>query len=541
MEVSKVRAVGVSIVAQSLLDNRRGTIQRWACGALVLCALWPAPVASIAWAQTSRVSVTTSGAEVHGDSIEPVLSWTGRFVAFSSNAQDVVAPPNPIGTSQVYLRDRDPDEDGIFDELVPPSTTTLVSHSTSGSYGIDNSQQPSISRDGRYVAFQSAASDLVIGDGNMVSDIFVWDRTTNEIERVSIGHLGQQANFASKLPAISGDGQFVAFVTDANNLLAIDDTNGTDDVIVFQRGMSGGPHPVSLDSGDHLVGGSILGHGSITADGQYVVFVSSANQIVAGDMDGNADIFRFHWSDTTAVKVQVHISGVQANAPSGVGGVISDDANLVAFQSFASNLVPDDMNGGADVFVRDIAAGTTVRVRVTSDEVEADGDSGIDTIGISADGRFVAFASNAGNLDGDSVASVAAIYVRDRQAGTTRLESRASNGEAAETDCRLAQISASSCVIAFSSTSTNLVAMDEMDENASEDAFVRLHLLANCCLGDADGNNLVNFDDVLRVLASFGDEYAADCTGAGDADCDGNVDFNDILTVLAQFGEACGG
>ena len=167
---------------------------------------------------TRRVSISSTGTQANDASDSPSISADGRYVAFHSDATNLVAG-DTNGASDIFVRDRQ------------AGTTTRVSVSSAESQGNDDSYNPSISADGRSVAFQSDASNLVANDTNGTSDIFVRDRQAGTTRRVSISSTGTQGNNNSDAPSISADGRYVAFPSDATNLVA-NDTNGTSDVFV---------------------------------------------------------------------------------------------------------------------------------------------------------------------------------------------------------------------------------------------------------------------------------------------------------------------
>jgi Tol biopolymer transport system component len=263
-----------------------------------------------------------------------------------------------------------------------------------------------LSADGRYVAFWSDATDLVEGDTNDSSDVFLRDRQTGTTTRVSVGPGGAQGDGASRDPSISADGRYVTYWSFATNLVA-DDTNDVSDVFVYDR-------------------------------------------------------------DTqTTVRASVDSGGKQATNHS-FFPAISSNGRFVAFQSSASDLVTPDENGVTDVFVRDLQSGTTERVSVDSDEVEANGESNL--AAISADGRFVAFESVATNLVAGDSGGHKDVFVRDRQDGTTEAVSRSTGGDLGDGDSQEASISSDGRYVAFQSSATNLVAGDT---NAADDVFLR--------------------------------------------------------------------
>jgi len=158
--------------------------------------------------ECSRVSVDASGGDSNSDSAQASISADGRFVAFSSSASDLV--PGDRCCSDIFVRDRQ------------MAVTTRVSVDTAGRDANDASAHPSISGDGRYVAFYSFASDLVPGDGNGTIDVFVRDRQDAITGRASLGFFGGEANGPSLNPSISADAHYVAFASSANNLVAGD-------------------------------------------------------------------------------------------------------------------------------------------------------------------------------------------------------------------------------------------------------------------------------------------------------------------------------
>jgi len=255
--------------------------------------------------QTTRVSVSSSGAEGNGYSYSPAVSGDGRYVAFGSGASNLVAG-DTNGQPDVFVHDRDIDGDGIFDE--PGAIlTTRVSMDSAGNQGNGNSHLPAITDDGRYVAFQSEASNLVLGDTNGYFDVFVHDRQTGETTRISLGSAGNQGNGNSLWSAVSDGGRYVVFQSYASNLVPEDtnnvcDTNwdGTYDDNCpdgFVRDTwTGATTRVSVDSAGHQGNGESAYYGSgISSDGRYVAFMSWASNLVPYDTNGTRDIFVHDW------------------------------------------------------------------------------------------------------------------------------------------------------------------------------------------------------------------------------------------------------
>jgi len=248
--------------------------------------------------------------------------------------------------------------------------TTRVSVATSGTQANGESGGSAITADGRYVAFGSNASNLVVGDTNGTGDVFVRDRVTGATTRVSVATGGTQANGDSSGPAISADGRYVAFDSNASNLVA-GDTNGCFDVFVHDR-VTGATTRVSVATDGTQAGGfcedpiapSGSGQAAISADGRYVAFWSKASNLVAGDTNISADVFVHDRVTGATTRVSVASDGTQANN-GGNSPVISADGRYVAFNS--DNLVvgdPPDVFQG--VFVRDRITGAMTRVSVAT-------------------------------------------------------------------------------------------------------------------------------------------------------------------------------
>lgn len=264
---------------------------------------------------------------------------------------------------------------------------------------------PAISSNGRYIAFTTTVS-LVGTDTHSLADIYLHDRGTRTLTRISVASNGAQGNGPSQRPQLS-------------------------------------------------------------ADGRYTVFESSASNLVAGDTNGVMDVFRHDRVTRLTERVSVATGGRQGGAPSS-HAVISDDGTLVAFLSSASDLVAHDGNGASDIFLRDLAAGTTTRISVTA--ANGDGDLGSTEPAISGDGRFVAFTSAATNLVVGDTNQLHDIFLHDRIAGTTTRASVGPGGEQANGRCTGASLSRDGRFVSFTSTATNLV------PGAGSSPFARIYL-----------------------------------------------------------------
>jgi Tol biopolymer transport system component len=282
-----------------------------------------------------RISVSSAGRQGNGDSEGGAMSADGGFVAFTSGATNLV-PGDTNHATDVFLRVR-----GI-------GVTVRVTKSTTGGPANGPSLNEAISADGRFVAFTSAAGNLVAGDTNGVEDAFLWDRTTGTIERVSVASGGAQANATTWSVDVSGHGRFVVFSSRASNLVA-GDTNRVDDVFLRDR-LRGTTTRISL-----AANGGQLRHLSsdpaIAPDGRFVAFVSGASTIDPRDRNGVADVFVYSLIARRAHLVSLASGRDLSNGPSG-GPSISRDGRFVAFASEATNLVAGDTNGAQDVFIR---------------------------------------------------------------------------------------------------------------------------------------------------------------------------------------------
>ena len=427
---------------------------------VVLVVLFALSARSTGAQTTERVSVASDGTEGNDVSLAAAFSADGRFVAFDSAASDFVAG-DTNGSSDVFVHDR---QTGTTERVSVASDGT-EGNASSGLIGF--AAPPALSADGRFVAFRSAATNLVAGDTNGATDVFVHDRQGGTTERVSVASDGTESNAASLSSALSEDGRFVAFHSAATNLVA-GDTNGATDVFVHDR-QTGTTERVSVAS-DETQGDSASTYPALSGDGRFVAFDSAATNLVAGDTNGATDVFVHDRQMGTTERVSVASNGTQANGNSGgffSFPALSADGRFVAFESDATNLVAGDTNDATDVFVHDRQTGTTERVSVASSGVQGSGFSAWPAL--STDGRFVAFHSTSTNLVAGDANGATDVFVHDRQAGTTERVSLASNGSQGNDSSAGPALSADGLQVAFHSTATNLVAGDA---NLMYDVFV---------------------------------------------------------------------
>jgi Tol biopolymer transport system component len=293
--------------------------------------------------------------------------------------------------------------------------TERVSVSSEGEEADHHSFWPVLSADGRYVAFRSWASNLVPGDTNAHGDIFVRDRAKGKTERVNISSGGEQANGETWEASISADGRYVVFASDASNLVP-NDTNAHTDVFLHDR-RTHTTECVSLNTKDEVGddNSGTWGPPAVSSDGRWVAFMSAASDLVPDDTNGCADVFVRDRIRRTTRRVSISSSGQEGNAESG-GAVISADGRFVAFESEASNLVPGDRNERLDVFVHDLGTHKTERISILTDGL---GDRGSANASISADGRYVAFEAEASPSVTRETKLRCSVYVRDRKTGKT--------------------------------------------------------------------------------------------------------------------------
>jgi hypothetical protein len=421
-------------------------------GVVVALPIWSA--AATGDGSTRLVSTDSSGAQGNGYSRSPFLSSDGRYVAYSSYASNLVAG-DTNGVEDIFVKD------------TVTGATRRVSTDSSGAEGnSDSGLYPSISSDGRYVAFYSYASNLVAGDTNGMSDIFVKDTVTGATRRVSTDSSGAEGYSDSDgSPLISADGRYVAFSSPASNLVA-GDTNGAWDVFVKDT-LTGSTRRVSTDSSG-AEGNDTSRYPCISSDGRYVAFESVASNLVADDTNGASDIFVKDTLTGATRRVSTDSSGAEGNSTSWEKS-ISSDGRYVAFGSYAPNLVAGDTNGDADVFVKDTLTGSTRIVTTDSFGAPSNGFSS-GYASISSSGRYVAFQSWASNLVLDDTNGACDIFVKDTVTGATRRVSISSSGAEGEGDSREKSISSDGRFVAFRSAATNLVASDT---NGTDDIFVR--------------------------------------------------------------------
>jgi len=430
---------------------------RCLAGSLVIALAIATPTTALASkATTIRVSQSRSGGNPNGNSSWPSISSNGRFVAFSSYASNLVAH-DTNATSDVFVRD------------VLNGTTTRVSVASSGAQADGASFTPSISADGNAVAFQSFATNLVPGDTEGHADIFVHYRSTGKTIRVSVARGGGGANDDSLQPAISADASTVAFSSVATNLVAqpVNATGLCCDI--FVRNLVTRVTTLA----DRMLDGTGSADSfspTLSATGRFVAFGSWGCSLVKGIPcldESNV----FVW-DVSARKMTLVTRATTGGVADGCGAnpAISADGTLVAFTSDGGNLIPNDTNSANDVFLRNLTTGQTRRVSVTSKGAQTNGALG--RVTMSSDGRLIAFQSDAWNIVPNDSNLVSDIFAHDMQTGKTTRVSVSSSGAQADAFSANAAISGDGTSIVFESDADNLV---PADTNFTTDIF--LHAL----------------------------------------------------------------
>jgi Tol biopolymer transport system component len=458
---------------------RRPTLRTSALVAAIALAL-AAGFAEIGSATSVAVRTLRVFGNPSGPSADPALTPTGRFLAFDSQASDIV-PEDPNGA----IRD-------VFNIDRTAGTTRLVSIGLGGTGADGPSFRPAISDHGGRVVFTSLASNLVADDTNNAPDVFGRD-VDGAIYRVSVASDGAQANGESFNADVSGDGRYVVFQSAASNLVP-GDTNGQPDV--FVRDIVEGKTTMISVARDGGPGNAASVAPAISEDGGAVSFFSSASDLTASDRNGVADIFIRDRDLGTTELVSVSSTGHAQDHSIATGfnqvSDLSRDGRYVAFDSDASTLVHHDLNHRTDVFVRDRAKKTTEIVSESNSGFEGNNDSFSPVI--TPSGRFVAFESLASNITPDD-AKGEDIFVRDRHLETTSVADVSATGapKGPEVTDQLLQrpaLTSNAEVVAFASTASDLVADDT---NSSQDIFLRLMTppRGTAKLGTASGRRTV--------------------------------------------------
>lgn len=448
--------------------HRRGSgcVVLWTALAFAVVVLGFTPVGA---QEFGRVSQSRRGGSADGASGGAAASGDGSTIAFFSDAADLVSGDRN-GVRDVFVRrgwQAPAERVSVNDD---GGEANRASHASAS--------RPAVNGSGAAIAFSSAASNLVPGDTNDAEDVFL--SGPQGLRRLSVADGGAQANGRSLFPAISNDGCCVAFQSFASNLAA-GDSNGTADIFVYDCRTQSLSLVSTTAAGTAAIGASATP--AISGDCRFVAFASDAANLVAEDTNGVADIFVKDLLAGTVERISVASEGTQANKISYLPA-LNFDGSVAAFKSDATNLVPDDTNGAADVFVRDRGTGQTERVSVDEFGREANAFSGPPSL--DCGGRFVAFPSWASNLVGDDGNFTGDVFVFDRE---TRTIGRILSADAAEPNGdppdAAPGLSGDGQWVAFTSAASNLV---PHDTNNEMDVFVAPNPRLACAQDDECGD-----------------------------------------------------
>ena len=452
------------------------------------------------------ISVGLGGAAANDYSSEAAISADGRYVAFTSRASNLVTGDSQNGYRDIFVKDLGAPDGAlmcistglngvagngassnahlgvnaqgrrfvVFESTAPNLAVGNGAYSdifmkyldapndapillTTGLLGLGadrGSYNPQISADGQYVVFESLASNLVGDDGNGITDIFRRNLETGAIQRVSTSSTGAGADQDCYNAQVSANGRYVVFESAATNLIGDDTQNSTD---VFYKDMDTGAIVRVATGGS----GGYVQSARISADGRYVTFQSDADDLVAGDHNNSYDIFRkdmltgaIERLSTTTVAAQ---GKVQANGSS-IKPQVSADGRYVTFASDADNLVAGDGNHSRDIFRHDLATGETIRVSLG---INGEAESGSSNAQVSADGRFVTFESSATNLLGDDTnPNHRDVFLRDLQLNTLVRVSATPTGTIANADSQNSRMTEDGKGVLFDTAASNLVTND---------------------------------------------------------------------------------
>lgn len=343
---------------------------------------------------TELISRSTAGVKANGRSSNPSMSADGQTIAFVSDASNLVAG-DTNGHNDVFVHDA---RTGVTSRV---SVTSAGAQVTALGSGTNVMGPPSLSADGRYVGFATSVAGLAPGDSNM-ANAYLHDRASGTTEVVSLSHLGVAVDVSSmSTVSVSADGDVVSFYS-GNASVVPGDTNGDPDV--FVRNRSAGT-TVMVPAGQE----GVVRH-AMTPDGRFVVFESATNNLVPGDTNGQQDIFVHDTQTSTVERVSLGSGRTEANGFSSMPA-ISNDGRYATFTSEATNLVPGDTNGEADVFLHDRVTGQTTRVSVAANGTQNSTSSR--SPAISGDGQHVMFESHGRDLTSVNTKTWGQVFVRD--------------------------------------------------------------------------------------------------------------------------------
>jgi Tol biopolymer transport system component len=489
--------------------------------------------------ETFLVSSNFMGIPGNGASDYPAISSDGRFIAFVSSATDLV-PDDTNGKPDVFVRD------------MSAGVTIRVSVATDGSQADSTSYAPSMSSDGRYVAFRSDATNLVVpADTEAFADIFVHDIVTGQTEKISTTWNKRPVNGKSDDPFISANGRYVVYVSAAYNLVKQEDHNLKPDIFFYDRGAKK-TERISITADGTEANGQCFSP-SVTANGRFVAFSSVADNLDGPDTNAKIDVFVKDRETGEVKKISHGLNGEETNNSS-LEPTISADGLYIAYYSYASNIVPNDKNDSSDVFLYYLESGKTEIVSVSSAGVIGDKASGVGPVPITAGGRFVLFHSAATNLVPNDDNNHIDVFLHELPVPYTHIRGKISFTNlvpsAPRPDFVEFRMQYQDWLFGVYRAT---VGDDGSYEISLPPGFYRItfkawHWLRDAWVlnttvgdvdnadfelinGDVDGDNSVTLKDVSAVFGAWG-------TGSPNADLngDGGVDIKDISIVFTNFG-----
>jgi Tol biopolymer transport system component len=349
---------------------------------------------------------------------------------------------------------------GGFSLVSGVSDSTLLGSTGNGNSG---EYHGDMSDDGRYVAFESSATNLVPGDTNGCDDIFVVDMVTSTIARVSTDGAGNQANGASSRAVLSTSGRYLQFESCATNLAPGCNSNVGG---VFVKDLLLGTILCISTTTEGNAADDDSFPSAITDDGRYAAFGSYASNLSGSGNNGQLQLYFRDVTSGVTTCLSTDNAGNLADSYS-YGVQISEDGRYVSFASYGTNLVPGDTNSRADVFLKDMVAGTTTRVSTDAAGNQADGSSGGQ---ISDDGRYLLIVSSASNLVSDDTNGVDDAFLKDLSTGAITRLSTDSAGNQADGGTTWCEMTSDHRYVLLESDASNLIADDS---NGSTDLFVK--------------------------------------------------------------------
>ena len=437
------------------------------------------------WTRATNQNVLVSHAAssattaADGAAANPIVNADGSFVAYYHAGADVIT--NQVDGNQTF---------DVFIYERASGTNTLVSHiaGNTTTTGSNSALFPQLSADARYLTFQSTSASYVANDLNNAEDVFIWDRTTNTntlVSRSATSDVSDSANAKSFGGKISADGTTLTFTSNASDLFAGQAASGNGDVFLRDRA-SGEVRLLSHPPGSPNTGGDQQSVIAIpSANGQFITFNTQATTLVANDTNGSSDVFIHDRGANTNTCASLRSAGLDSLTANGQSGShrSSADGRFVVFISDGNNLAPNqtDANNANDIFLRDRQTQTTILVSHAADVTTQAGDNLSDTPSISADGRWITYASRASDLaagvsDVNSATGLnggADVFLYDRETGTNTLVSRsATSASVSASDSSFTPaLSADGRYVVFTSLANDIV-IGQLDNNADTDLFV---------------------------------------------------------------------